>query len=65
MKIIYNIERFKIRVGLFKHKYIFRVYKNTTGQHSIGCRKLFEGSYNECLQFVKDNNIKLKEVFEI
>lgn len=56
----YNIERFKIKISLFKHKFIYRVYKNVTLDHSIGSYKLFEGTYNECRNYCKLNNINLK-----
>ena len=65
MKYSYNIERFTVKNGLFKQGYIFRVYKNVFSKHAIGCKKLFEGSYKECLKFVSDNNITLKVVFEV
>ncbi len=57
MEITYTIEK-------VKHANLFRVYKNVRGEHSIGSRKKFEGSYKECLDFIKKNNIKLKEVIK-
>jgi hypothetical protein len=62
-RINYDIEKFKgERIGLFKHKYIYRVYKNVRGDHSISSRKLFEGSYNKCKEYCIINNINLREV---
>lgn len=62
-KINYDIEKFKSeKIGLFKHKYIYRVYKNVLGDHSLSSRKLFEGSYNKCKEFCNNNNINLREV---
>lgn len=61
-KINYDIEKFKIKTGLFKHKYIYRVYKNVRGEHSFGCKKLFEGSYLNCKEYCNINNINLREV---
>lgn len=62
LKINYDIEKFKIKIGLFKHKYIYRVYKNVRGDHSIGSYIKFEGSYNKCKEYCINNNINLREV---
>lgn len=62
-KINYDIEKFKTeKLGLFKYKYIYRVYKNVRGDHSIGSYKKYEGTYLECKRFCNLNNINLREV---
>ena len=49
----YTIERFKIKTGIFKHEYIYRVYKNITSKNAIGSYKKYEGSYKECKKYLK------------
>lgn len=61
MKIIYKIERIKIKKSLFKHSYVFILYKNVMGDNSIGSFKLFKGSYQECLNYAKNNKIPLNK----
>lgn len=58
IKINYNIEKIKIKTSLFKHKYIYRVYKNVILNHSIGNYKLFEGTLNDCKKYYN----KIKEL---
>lgn len=60
MNVYYKIERFKIKISLFKHKYIFRLYKSIEGEHSIGSYKLYEGTYSECIKYANENNLELK-----
>ena len=52
MKVNYSLEKIKIKTGLFKHEYIYRVYK-TVFNHGIASRKIFEGSYTEARKFYK------------
>lgn len=62
IKINFDIEKYKEKIGLLKYKNKYRVYKNTRTDHGIGSRKLFEGNYIECKNYCEENNIDLKEV---
>ena len=57
MKKSYSIDKIKIKNGLFKHEYIYRVYQTILDSHSIGSYKLFEGSLKECKNYLR----KIKE----
>ena len=55
MRKTYSLEKFKVKTGLFKHEYIYRVYVNII-DHGVGSRKLYEGTYTECKNYL--NKIK-------
>jgi hypothetical protein len=52
MKITYSLERFKIKTGIFKHEYIYRIYLNVIN-HGIGSRKIYEETYTEAKKIYK------------
>ena len=62
MKIKYDVTPHKIRKGWFKHETVWRLYKNVIGYHSIGCKKIYEGSQNDCYKYADEHNIDLKQV---
>jgi len=61
MKIKYDITPHKIKKHWFKTETVYRLFKNVIGDHSIGSKKLYEGSQDECYKYAKNNNIDLRQ----
>lgn len=64
IKISYSIDKCKLK-SIIWHTYICRVYKNIEAYNSYGCKKLFEGTFKECQNYCKENNIDLRRVIKI
>lgn len=62
IKINYDIEEFKEKIGILKYHKRYKVYKNVRSDNGIGCKLLFVGNYLECKKYCEDNNIDLKEI---